>query len=191
MPKAKWGTGDDALSAADIDGAERKEGFARYEGETPPPGIYRFVLKSLLKAESGNGNPKIRIISELDGSWKPKHKQYDGFALFDHLPIMKSTAGRVANFLDAIGATGKDLSLGTVVDEDGYITKLGSVGDPAGLLVYINCSKKPASNGYAEGLQVGFNGYLPVDEADEADEAPEADEDGADESGEDGDEPPF
>jgi hypothetical protein len=182
MPKAKWGGN---LTADDIDGADRGETRKNYSGPLPTAGTYRFVIQSMKQGTSGAGNDKVTIFSTLDGSWKPNHKKYDGCPLWDHLPIMDSTKGRVGNFLDAIGATGKDL-FGAIVDDDGKITKLGRVGDPNGLIVYINIKKKPAEGGYDEGIQTGFNAYNPVD--DEDDDSDDSAEDGADD---DGDEPPF
>src|ERR1700750_1290841 len=105
MPKAKWG-GD--LTADDIDGAERGETRKNYSGPLPPAGMYRFIIQSMKKGESNAGNDKVVIFSTLDGSWKPNHAKFDGAPLWDHLPIMKSTLGRVGNFLDSIGAEGKD-----------------------------------------------------------------------------------
>lgn len=182
MPKAKWGAGDNALSAGDIDGAERQEAQKRYSGPQPPSGTYRFVLKSLKKDSSAAGNDKVIVTSILDGTWMANHKQYDGFPMWDHLPVMASTKERVANFLDAIGATGADLMEKALVDEQGYITKLGDVGDPAGLLVYITIVRgKPTKEYPNPSMNVGFNGYIQVDE------------DGSDAAGTTGDEepPPF
>lgn len=181
MPKATWGSGDQALSAADIDGADRQEVRKRYSGELPRSGTYRFAIQSIKKDKSSAGNDKLMITLQLDGSWKPNHKQYDGCPVWDHLPIMPQTKERVANFLDAIGATGKDLMNGTVIDERGYVTKLGSVGDPSGILVYCNVKYVPAGD-YSAKLETDFNPYSRVDD-DEADSAAGSDDDGV--------EPPF
>jgi hypothetical protein len=166
MPKAKWGAGDDALTAADIDGADRSETRKRYSGELPRGGTYRFIIQSIKQAESKTGNPKALIFATLDGSWQPNHAQYDGCPLWDHMPVMKSTAERVANFMDALGGSGKDL-FNAITDENGYITKLGSVGDPKDLMVYINV-KKDKQDGYDESLKVDYNGYIAVDDDDSA-----------------------
>lgn len=177
MPKATWGAGDNALTADDIDGAERQETRKRYSGELPRGGTYRFTIQSIKKGESKNGNDMLTITSILDGSWLPNHSQYDGCPIWDRLPVMKSTAGRVANFLDAIGAEGKDLATGMIVDENGYVTKLGSVGDPAGLLVYINAKYVAGSKEFPNPkIEVAYNGYLPVDEEDAADAPADAED---------------
>jgi hypothetical protein len=182
MPKAKWGAGDNALTAADINGAERTEVQTRYSGELPRSGTYRFTIKSLKKAESNAGNPKLVVTSILDGSWLANHKQYDGCPIWDHIPVMASTTSRVANFLDAIGADGTDLMDKCIVDENGYVTKLGSVNDPAGIQVYVNVKYVAGTKEYPNPkIEVGYNGYIPVEE----------DGDGNDADTDGGDEPPF
>lgn len=179
MPKAKWGSGDQALTAADIDGAENR-GFSPYAGEYPRSGLYRFTIKRMKQGTSSAGNPKLQIISELDGTWKPEHKKYDGCPLFDNMPVMKSTAFRVKAFCEAVGMTSKEFYAGIIVDENGVVTKLGSLGDPAGLLVYINAQYVAPADGYAEKLQLNGTGYLPVEDEDE-DEDATGDEDATEE----------
>ena len=181
MPKAKWGAGDQVLTNADIDGAERTEARKRYSGELPMGGTYRYVIQSLKQGESKGGNPKLTVTALLDGTWMPNHKQYDGCPVWDHIPVMESTKTRVANFLDAIGATGEDLLDKCVVDENGYVTKLGRIGDPNGLMVYITVKRKKTTPEYPNpGLEVDFNGYIAVDD----------DGDGAAPTA-DGEDPPF
>lgn len=185
MPKAKWGTGDEALTAADIDGAKSSE-FTPYAGPLPPAGLYKFVVKQMKQGTSGTGNPKLVTIMELAGDWKPTHEKYDGCPLFDHMPVMKSTAFRVKAFCEAFGMTSKEFYGGILTDEDGKVTKLGSLGDPAGLEVFVNVKPNPPTEKYPNpNLGLNGTGYLPVDDdaVEDADEA--TGDDAAD------DEPPF
>lgn len=187
MPKAKWGAGDNMLTADDIINAEAPETRSRYSGPLPPAGTYRFVLKSLHKETSSKGNPMVRVIAELDGTWQPNHGQYDGAPVFNYITLTKANAPQVRNFLDAIGATPDDLLNGSIVDENDFITKLGKVGDPAGLLVYINTQhSKPTSEYPNKRLEVMYAGYLPVEDGDDG--PADAGSDDFDSSGE---EPPF
>jgi hypothetical protein len=163
MPKATWGD----FSANDIDSAESRGGFTPYSGPIPPSGLYRFTVKQMKKGESQAGNPKIQVVMELDGTWKENHKKYDTCPLFDNMPVMKSTAFRVKAFCEAFGLTSKQFATGLITDEDGKITKLSTLGDPAGIQVYVNVKKRPAENGYDEGLQLNGTGYLPVDDEDD------------------------
>jgi hypothetical protein len=135
--------------------------------------------------ESRNGNPMLTTILELDGSWKDAHKKFDGCPLFDNMPVMKSTAFRAKAFCEAFGISSKEFNTGIVTDEDGKVTKLGSVGDPAGIEVYINVVKRAATDQYPEGLGLNGTGYLPVDDD------PAEDDDDTDEDADTDDEPPF
>ncbi len=172
MPKAKWGAGDNPLTAADIDGAEPRETRARYSGEVPPGGTYRFMIGSMKQGTSSNGNDKVVIRLELDGSWRKNHAQYNGAPVWQHLGLTQANAENVRNFLDAIGASSADLMSNSVVDENGIITKLGRVGDPAGIMVYANVKRKRVTKEYPDpSLEVDYCGYMPVNEEDEAEES--------------------
>lgn len=187
MPKAKWGAGDEMLTAADINGAEQIETSTRYSGPLPPAGTYRFVIRSIKQGVSNGGNDKIVIFMTIDGAWQPHHKQFDGAPVWHHLALTKANAPQVRNFLEAIGGTPQDLLGGAIVDENEYITKLGKVGDPAGLLVFVNAKHSKTSAEYPDKrLEVAYGGYLPVE--DDGADGGDADGDGTEENGE---EPPF
>lgn len=183
MPKAKWGD----FSSEDIDNAQSNQ-FSPYKGPIPPAGLYRFTVKQMKQGMSQANNPKLQIVMELDGSWKPNHKVFDGAPLFDNMPVMKSTAFRVKAFCDAFGITSKQFNTGIITDEEGKVTKLSVAGDPNGLQVFVNVSRRAATETYAESIVLNGTGYLPVDEDEDEDDEDETDEDGDDE---DGDEPPF
>lgn len=182
MPKATWGD----FSSNDIDSAEQR-GFTPYAGDLPPSGLYRFVVKQMKAGESNAGNPKIQIVMELDGTWKPNHKKFNGCPLFDNMPVMKSTAFRVRAFCEAFGITSKEFQTRVITDEDGKITKLGSAGDPAGLEVFVNV-KRSTDPEYGERIQLNGTGYLPVADTDD-DSDPGDDDSGGD--SDDLDEAPF
>jgi hypothetical protein len=172
MPKAKWGAGDNMLTAADIDNAEVPEQRTRYSGELPPAGTYRFTLQSLKKGTSNAGNDKVLVFALLDGAWKPNHKQYNGAPVFHHLALTTANAPQVRNFLDSIGATSADLLNGSIVDENDYITKLGRVGDPVGIQVYITVQhSKPTTEYPNKRLEVAYAGYIMVDDEDDSADA--------------------
>lgn len=184
MPKAKWGAGDNMLTADDIEGAEVQEPRMRYSGEVPPGGTYRWTIGSLKKDVSNAGNDKVVIRLELDGTWKANHKKYDGAPVWQHLALTKANAQNVRNFLDAIGATSADLLNGSIVDENGYITKLGRVGPPEGIQVFATTKRRKTTSEYPDPqLEVDYCGYIMVD-GDESDDA-------AGGSVPDGEEPPF
>jgi hypothetical protein len=182
MPKATWGD----FSSNDIENAESNS-FTPYAGPIPPSGVYRFVVKQMKKGESQAGNPKLQTVMELDGSWKPNHKKYDGCPLFDNMPVMKSTAFRVRAFCEAFGISFKEFTGGKILtDENGKVTKLGSAGDPAGLTVYVNVTQRPATDQYDVSIGLNGTGYLPLD-----DDADEDSDDADDDSDDADDEVPF
>lgn len=192
MPKATWGAGDNPLTAEDIDGAERAETRTRYSGELPPAGTYRFLLQSLKKGISnkkpngGGGNDKFVILATLDGTWRANHKQYDGAPVFQHLAFTQANAQNVANFLDAIGATGKDLAQ-TLIDERDYVTKLGKVGDPAGLMVFANVRHSVPTPEYPnKRLEIDYAGWMYCD-----DDSTGGDDSAVVGNDDNGEEPPF
>jgi hypothetical protein len=187
MPKAKWGSGDEALTAADIDNAQSST-FTPYSGPIPSSGLYRFVVSKMTKGKSEAGNDKLQTIMLLDGTWKSEHKKYNDCPLFDNMPVMKSTAFRTKAFCAAFGISAKEFLTGIIYDEGGRVTKLAGAGEPEGLVVYVNVKYVKASQGYAEKIQLNGTGYLPVDfDPDEAQSGDDTDA-GDDDPGE---EPPF
>jgi hypothetical protein len=185
MPKAKWGAGDNMLTADDINNAEVPETRTRYSGPLPPSGTYRFTIQSLKQGVSDAGNDKVTAFVTLDGTWKSNHKQFDGAPVWQHLALTQANAPQVRNFLDSIGATPADLLNGSIVDENGYITKLGKVGDPVGIQVYGTVQHSKVTAQYPDKrLEIAYAGWLMVD--DEGDSA-----DAAGPAGTDGEEPPF
>jgi hypothetical protein len=191
MPKATWGAGDNPLTADDIEGAERAETRTRYSGELPPAGTYRFLIQSIKKdisakkKDGSGGNDKFVILATIDGTWRRNHKQYDGAPVFQHLAFTVANAKNVANFLDAIGAKSKDPYI-SILDDRGYVTKLGSVGDPAGLMVFCNVKHNTPTPEYPnKRLEVDYAGWMYCDD----DSA--GDDEAAGSSTDDGEEPPF
>lgn len=189
MPKAKWGAGDNALTMDDLNNAEVPEARTRYSGPVPPSGTYRFTIGRMKKDKSQAGNDKLNIRFMLDGTWRKNHKEYDGAPVWNDLALTKGNAPQVAQFLAAIGATNADLMQKCVVDEDGYVTALGRVGDPVGIQLYLNCERSKPTEKYPDArLQVAYGGYIMIDETDEN---PADDTEPDDDADDDGSEPPF
>lgn len=184
MPKVKWG-GDLTTDAIDsVEQRERKD----YEGKVPPKGTYRFKLRYSKKDVSGQGNPKLVSLLVLDGSWKKEHKQYDGCPFWDHMPVTGKTAFRVRAYCDALNIPSKDFMERMVVDEEGYVQKIGKlkVADED-LLVYLQVTKEDDPE-YGERLIFGKRGgWLPFREDDDEEQDGDGDDDADDDSDEDGD----
>lgn len=127
MPKVNWaGEGEeDILTAADIEGAE--DGFQAYAGDLPPGGVYRFRIGRMKFTKANSTTSKgLNVRLRLDGSWKANHAKFDGCPLWDTVWITKGSAGFVKAFCQAIGVSAADILNKVVVDEDGYVTKIGT-----------------------------------------------------------------
>lgn len=162
MPKAKWSNTD--LTPDDIEKAEEREGS--YAGPLPTKGVYRFKLKTMKQGVSGAGNDKLVIFVTLDGAWRPEHKKFNGCPMWDHMPLGKESAFRPKALCAALGVTAADLLNKTVVDEDGYVTKIGTKAIKADMPLFISIRGKN-DEGYDPGIQINGTGYLPEPEADE------------------------
>lgn len=183
MAKAKWANSD--LTADDIDNVEESEEFIPYSGEVPPRGLYRFKLRWIRTDVSSNGNDMFFLLAVLDGSWKPNHKQFDGYPMFDHIALTKASAPRMRAFVDALGVSSKDVINSTVTQKDDrgneVVQKIGrqKIADQD-LLLYINTQREDSKE-YGEKLRPTFRGYQPAgemddDSGDDADDAGDSDE---------------
>jgi hypothetical protein len=125
MPKINWAGDDedDALTADDVEGAE--EGFQAYAGEIPPGGVYRFIIRRIKFKKASTGTKGLSLRLNLDGSWKSAHRKYDGCPLWDDVWMTKGSAAFVKALAQAIGVSAQDIIEKVVVDEDGYVTKIG------------------------------------------------------------------
>lgn len=166
MPKAKWSNSD--LKPEDINEAEERAGS--YAGPLPPKGVYRFKLRSMKQGESGAGNDKIVVFAVLDATWRPEHKKYNGAPLWDHMPLTKEQAWRSKALCAALGVTAADLLNKTVVDDDGYITKIGTKTIKEDMPLFISVRTKH-DEGYDPGLQVNGGGYMEAPGDDDAEDA--------------------
>jgi hypothetical protein len=170
MPKISWNAADEEqiLTADDIDNAE--DGFTDYAGDIPPGGVYRFKIKRIKFTEFNSGNQGYLVLMELDGSWKPAHRKFDGCPLWDRVTMTKAAANFAKAFAAGIGVSSADLISRTIVDEDGVVTKIGKVV-PEGKLVYVSV-KRGEYNGEFR-LETANTGYQVVDEATEDTDADE------------------
>jgi len=168
MPKLKWKASDpeNALTAADIDAAP--DGFQPYTGGIPSGGLYCFYIKRGKHMKFGTGNEGISLLLELDGSWKPKHAEYDGCPMWDRVVMTRSASGFAKAFKTAIGVSSSDLISRIIVDEDGLITKIGDVSFPGKLRVLVNVRRGEWND--ESRLEKAGSGYFPYEDA--AEEAP-------------------
>ncbi len=117
MGKITWET-----TAQEIDEHE-SDGF--YSGPVPPPSVYRFRISEIVHKEFRSGSTGLRVTLDLDDPRKEK-SPYKGARLWENIVDTEGSRFRVKQFLDAIGATGKDWA-NTFTDSEGKVTKIGRV----------------------------------------------------------------
>ena len=120
MAKVTWG-----VSGAEVDETERGDDFESYDGPVPPAGIYRLVVKTAEYTKFSTNSKGIKFLWLIDDN-RPDKKRYNGAPVWDNLVVLESTAFKIAQFCDAIGAEGKDWDA-TQVDKDNNVTKIGRI----------------------------------------------------------------
>lgn len=176
MPKVKWG-GD--LTVDDIEGAEVRQSRVGYQGKLPPAGVYRFKHQSSKRDIAQSGNPKLRTIWKLDGSWKDEHEQFDGYPVFIHMAVSSQTAWRVKQFCNALGVSYNDFMTKMVEDEQQYVSKIGKLTLDDSVEVYLNLRRSKDQDGNPT-LEIIGGGYVDLDNVDEDDVDEDDDTDGDD-----------
>lgn len=140
MPKVTWG-----VKGSQIDEVERGDGpdYEPYDGPIPPKGVYRLKVERMEYVQFSSGNKGLKMLLLVDD---PNKKKYAGAPIWDNLVVVEQNDWKLAQFLDAIGATGKDWD-GTVIgkdDQDRHVVqKIGRV-NASGL--YIKASTKMGTN---------------------------------------------
>jgi hypothetical protein len=148
MPKASWGN----LEGADSIWEDELEDFPVYDGELPPKGVYRLVLKTLRLKKNKNDDPMLNallIINEPAGS---KKSQYNGKDVWANLNVTRQGAPWVNNFISALVPENKVAAVRkafwaqkVMVDkeEPPNVLSIGAVKIEAGkLLISAQCGHK-------------------------------------------------
>lgn len=120
MPKVKWG-----VSGSEVDEVEPGEDFEQYDGPIPPRGIYRVSVKRIEYVKFSTNSKGLKLLLIIDENRKEK-KIYNGCPLWENIVDTEANAWKIRQWLDAIGATGKDWD-GTVIDNENMVTKFGRI----------------------------------------------------------------
>lgn len=128
MGKMSWN-----VKGADVDSVEPKEDgetFEPYEGPIPPNNsVLQARLKWARVAEFQSGSGGLKLLMEVEEPDGPKAK-YNGCPIFENLVDIDSQDWKIRQWLDAIGAEGRDWD-NCVSADDGNgneaITKFGRV----------------------------------------------------------------
>jgi hypothetical protein len=176
MGKISWNT-----SAKEIDEFESDDrGF--YDGPVPPPSVYRAKIMEILYKTYSTGSTGLRVTLGIDDPRKDK-AVYKGARAWENVVDSPDTTFRIKQFLDSIGATGKDWA-GMVEDSEHKVTKIGRIRVTEGMLVRVR-TKLDTYNGEKKWVVAA---WLPKSASAEAESGDDTDEGDADDNGE---EPPF
>jgi hypothetical protein len=169
MPKVKWG-----VTGSEVDELEPDEGNF-YDGPLPPRGVYRVKLQSAEYVKFASNNKGLKLFMTIDENRKDK-KVYNGAPLWENLVDTEASAFKIRQFLDAIGATGKDWD-GTVIDSDNKVTKFGRITVDG---LYLRVATKTGTNqdGDKRAEVARFLSKKSEEAQDAADEEADSDDDG-------------
>jgi hypothetical protein len=120
VPKVTW-----SVKGTDVDGMESDEEYAPYEGPIPSRGVFRLKVQSVEYVKFSTGSKGLKVFARIDDPRSDK-KQYNGCPYWENIVDGESTDFKIKQWLDALGATGKDWD-GTVVDKENMVTKIGRV----------------------------------------------------------------
>lgn len=151
MPRMKWGDEFDELPE-EYDGGD----FEPYDGEEPPAKtVLRGQVKKLWITESKQGNRMLKVLFEAGGN-QGKRAEYDGWSVWDQIPLLPNCAFRYMPFLESLGLTMDDLKRRCAIaqEEDNVgtpVLKIGTVKFPANISV---STKREKSEDYGTSTRV-------------------------------------
>lgn len=173
MGKVKW--------AIDTDEPEDLQQFDVYDGDLPPRGVYRCVVKAgTFKVKTNkNGDDMLNgllVIEETKGD----KKKYNGCPIWFNQNVTDQGAPFIKQMLKAFGLSWKDFVSKTVTDDDQdppVIMKIGDVkfGDKEPEVRIL--AKRGSYNGEAK-LEVAS--WLPPRDDDDDDDDPDDGDNGSD-----------
>lgn len=183
MPKVNWG-----FRVSDhVDDFDRSSQFKIYTGPKPPTGAYLWRLKVLKHAaETDSKAAQLRPGLELVPRAGYDEKKYAGFYTTAFLNISDNERARGfwVPFLDALGVTGREFQNGTMVDNEGNVTKIGKWVNRGDSLVIAQLSYEL----YQDEWKARIGRFQSVEEDYEEEAADGTDEDDEYDSEYDGDE---
>lgn len=148
MPKASWGN----LEGADSIWEDELDDFPVYDGDLPPKGVYRLVLKTLRLKKNKNDDPMLNALLIINEPASSKKSQYNGKDVWANLNVTRQGAPWVNNFISALVPENKVAAVRkafwaqkVMVDkeEPPNVLSIGAVKIEAGkLLISAQCGHK-------------------------------------------------
>lgn len=147
MPKASWDSSDLGNSVWD----DELEDYPVYDGDLPPKGVYRFLLRRLQLSTNKNNDPMLKGLMVIDEPAGSKKAQFNGKDVWFNLNVTRQGAPWVNNFLGAVVPENKVAAIRkafwdqkVMVDksEPPTILSIGAVKITEGMLVSAQCGHK-------------------------------------------------
>ena len=114
-----------------LDTTEEPNAFPEYFGPQPPKGILLIGAIRVWGTLSKAGNRTLKIAFTTAGTLYPSVVQYEGFTVWEDMPLLNTTKFRWHRFMTALGVTPDDLVKRTKVgpqEDIGYpILSIGRV----------------------------------------------------------------
>ena len=183
MKKMKFNVGADAADAE-----AGQSNF--YDGDVPPRGVYRFVVRGdMLRMKTNcNGDPMLSGLAEIREPKGSDKAKYNGYGMWFQQNVTKQGAPYVNNFLDTLGFNRKAFwgTGGVTIDENdadedrnivGTITKIGTKAVAEEIPCRIR-TKRGKWDG-EDRLEVAGAGYLALSAGDDEEEQWDGEEDEA------------
>jgi hypothetical protein len=163
MPKIKWGVSGSDVDAVEPD--EQMQDFEPYSGPLPPKNTVLLCDIKWIRAtkfNTGSKGLKMLLIVNED---RANLKKYNGMPLFENLVDAPTNDWKIRQFLDSIGATGKDWD-NTVIDstEEKNVVKFGKIA-VEGLSIEVRVKRGANQDGEPRAEVAKF---LPLNEDDDS-----------------------
>lgn len=94
MPNVKFQTGDKSGAT--------KEASGIYNGDTPPRGVYKVLVRRLGMKINRNGDPMLNALVEIKEPGSSPKAKYNGYGFWWNGNVTDDGAGYINQFLDAI-----------------------------------------------------------------------------------------
>lgn len=186
MPKWAALGSIDTAGAADVDPDTIDNIYDEADLGVPPKGVYLSNLKRLQGTESKAGDPMLKMVLEFAEPKGSKKAKFNGYSIWNYQISTKERASGVNGLLHALldgktPAQRKKIidqywAKNVIVDEDGFIKKIGTWNVPESIMVGVNTAEENSSE-YGQRLHVAWNGIMPASDRPASKATPEPEDD--------------
>lgn len=102
----------------DLATTDAQEARTRYEGETPPAGVYRCRIQRVTLKKNKNNDPMFTIGFVIDHDPDAPKAKFNGYYRQANLTMNKVWMSQARQFADSVGITPAEMN-GPLLDDDG------------------------------------------------------------------------